>query len=75
MAMRLYTAAQLEEELGSKWKLKKSDEVAGGHCFWVTPKGKHVPFPSLSDGQTYPDHLLDKLVERLTALGENPLSK
>lgn len=73
MAMRLYTSSELEQELSSKWKLTRTTEIAGDHRFWKTPSGKHIPFPELSSAERYPDHLLDKLAERLTEMGENPL--
>lgn len=78
MAMRLYTASELEEELKTKWKLTKTNVVVAEHCIWKTPQGKHIPFPDVSNGpggNIWPDHVVDKLAERLSELGENPCDK
>ena len=72
-AMRLYTLKEFEDELRSKWKLERTDVTTATSRLWRTPAGKHVSVAMLPAGEAYPDCIIDGLVERLDALGENPL--
>lgn len=73
MAMRLYSCDDFEAELKEKWKLTPTDTTTAQTRMWKTPKGRHISIPSLPQGERYPDCYIDLLVERLDALGENPL--
>ncbi len=75
MAMRLYTKAELDAELRDKWRLTETKERTVTAVAWRTPNGKHVLVPVLPAGQRYPDYILDKIAEQLTAFGENPLKR
>jgi len=75
MAMRLYTLEEFEDELKKKWKLTRTNVATTQTRMWKTPKGKHVSIPVLPAGERYPDLLIDILIQRLDALGENPLKK
>lgn len=72
MAMRLYTRDELEEELRAKWRLRKTDHRTDTTVAWQTPAGKFVLVPVFDHDGRYPDHIVDKIAEQLTALGENP---
>lgn len=72
MAMRMYTRAELEQELQQKWKLTPTEHTTSVTRAWKTPKGMHVLVPILNDDQRYPDYILNKILEQLEALGEHP---
>lgn len=72
MAMRLYTRAELEDELQAKWKLTPTEHSTSTTRAWKTPKGMHVLVPVLADDVRYPDYILNKILEQLEALGEQP---
>ena len=75
MAMRRYTKAEFEAELTQKWKLQPTGEGTATTRAWKTPRGRHILVPVLPHGEAYPDYLLDRIVEILTTIDENPLAK
>jgi len=75
MAMRLYTRQELEQELREKWKLTPTKHRSGTTTAWRTPNGLHVLVPDFPKDARYPDYIVDRIVEQLVALGENPLRK
>lgn len=72
MAMRRYTKDELDAELREKWHLRETDQRTDTAVAWVTPNGKHVLVPVFPRGERYPDYIVDKIAEQLTAFGENP---
>ncbi len=75
MAMRLYTRAELESELTEKWGLKPTKYRTDTVQFWVTPNGQHLTIPTFATNERYPDHIVDRIVDQLDLLGENPHKK
>lgn len=68
MAMRLYTKAELEEELTNLWNLTPTETVTATQTFWRTPRGNLVPFVTLEDNETYPDSLIEELLKRVAEI-------
>lgn len=70
MAMRLYTREEFEAELREKWGLKPTDHATKTTRAWITPNGDHLLVPVFPDGDRYPDHLLDKIVQQIETFGK-----
>ncbi|MGE0278754.1 MAG: hypothetical protein AB7R40_25430 [Nitrospiraceae bacterium] len=56
MAMGLYSRAEFEEDIRSRWGLEATDQVTATARLWKTSGGHFITIPIQ---ETYPDYWLD----------------